>query len=180
MSNVVIKKQYAAFNVDAYNRSGVYATSNLDNGCVCMLESQGTNVDNKEVWTATVPAAATATGVWMIHSPEIPIISVTVGGVAQNFKGITSDPRAFTNIAGLVFDAFLPQKGDIIEMTGDGITDIATSAYLNVGASNTLVAASSAGAGFSMKKIGTGTLAIGQAGIAPSDIPTYKYQVTNN
>lgn len=62
------------------------------------------------------------TGVWMAYSPEI----VTVTSASGNkYKGLTPDPREFTNLSGEVFTAFQPQKGDLITITADGIGDTA-------------------------------------------------------
>lgn len=63
--------------------------------------------------------ADNSTGMWMAYSPEVVTI-VTASG--KKYKGLTPDPRDFTNISGEVFDAFKPQVGDIITMTADGIT----------------------------------------------------------
>ena len=67
------------------------------------------------------------TGVWMAYSPEI----VTVVSGSLKYKGLNNDPRNFTNLSGEVFDAFKPQKGDIITITADGIgpTSIGSNTY---------------------------------------------------
>jgi hypothetical protein len=63
-----------------------------------------------------------SSGLWMAYSPEV----VTVVSAAGNkYKGLTPDPREFTNLEGEVFDAFKPQVGDIITITADGIGDTA-------------------------------------------------------
>ena len=59
------------------------------------------------------------TGMWMAYSPEIVDV---VSASGKKYRNIDPDPRDFTNLSGTVFDAFRPQKGDIITMTAEGIT----------------------------------------------------------
>ena len=59
------------------------------------------------------------TGMWMAYSPEIVTIETASGKL---YRGLSNDPRDFTNLGGYVFDAFKPQKGDIITLSADGIT----------------------------------------------------------
>lgn len=168
--NVVITRAVAAFNVDSYNRTVMSTTADIDNGSVFTLAR--TEADSL-VWTPTAPAAATATGLWMACAPEVLYQDKTHGG--------TVDPRDYTNVQGRVFDAILLQKGDVIEMTGEGIADIATKAYLVIDANKmVLKGADEAGTGYALKKIGASNLHIGDGAIAPTAVPTYVFEVVNN
>jgi len=75
-------------------------------------------VGTQRVTAYELEVVANTTGVWMAYSPEI-VTVVTASG--KKYKGLTPDPREFTNISGEVFDAFKPQVGDIITITADGI-----------------------------------------------------------
>lgn len=176
MSNVVIKKRYAAYNVDSFNRTAV-GTADMENGCVFKLVKYSETEGEEMVWQAE-QAAATDTGLWMATSPEV--VVTKDGGL--EFKGIVVDPRNFTNHRGAPIDAILLQYGDIIEMTGDGISDISTADYLVPSASNfKLEKAVAAGEGLTLQKIGTGVLSIGvTGGFGAKAIPTYKFQVIKN
>lgn len=168
--NVIIKRAVAGFNVDSYNRT-VVADVAMDNGCVFTLSREEAN-DLR--WTPSIAAAASTTGLWMATSPEVMYVDKSAG--------LSVDPRDFTNKAGKSIDATLLVKGDIIEMTGEGIADIATSDYLvaDAGVSFGLKASGSAAEGFTLKKIGTSTLKIGDGAIAPQPVATYVYEVVNN
>lgn len=167
--NVIIKRAVAGFNVDSYNRT-VVADTDIDNGGVFAL----TRTDAQDLrWTASYAANASATGLWMATSPEVMYVNKEAG--------LSVDPRDFTNKAGRSIDATLLVKGDVIEMTGEGIADIDTKDYLVAATdSYTLVAADAAVAGFTLKKIGTSTLKIGDGAIAPAPVATYVYEVVNN
>lgn len=176
MANVVIKKQYAAYNVDAYNRTAV-CTADIDNGCVFKLKSYSTDAAEGIVWKAE-QAAATDTGLWMATSPEIVTTKVMDGA---EIRGLVSDPRAFTNIKGAMIDAIKLVPGDVIEMTGDGITGIDTAAYLVPDTTGfKLKAATAVGTGLSLRKIGTSTLHIGNASLVKTPVKTYKFEVEVN
>ena len=178
LHNVVIKKQYAAYNVDAYNRTAV-CESDIDNGCVFKLVNYSENPSEGIVWKAE-QAAATDKGLWMATSPEI-VNTTAMDGVV--FRGLTNDPRAFVNVAGSMIDCIRLMPGDIIEMTGEGIDGIeeGTNTYLVPAASDfKLAVATAAGTGLSLRKLGTSRLHIGSAQIAKPIVTTYKYEVEIN
>lgn len=170
MANVVIKRHVAAFNIDTYNRS-VIAAADLENGSVFTLDAKDAN--EKMCWTPTAPAA-NGTGLWMATSPEVVYVNKT--------QGLTVDPRDFVNKAGRVIDVTFLNVGDIIEMTGDGIADIATNNYLVPDAGKfVLKSANEAPAsGCYLKKVETSVLHIGEGGIAPTAVPTYIFEVKAN
>lgn len=173
--NVVIKRRVAAHNVDAMNRT-VKADVDIENGSIMVLDSRSTVDGEDEVWVASKPTASSL-GVWMAKSSEVVITSVAIDGAdTLDFKGVIDDPRAFTNKAGLVFDAFKPAVGDLIEMTlGD-----AEKNYLIAGTDYALETATAAGDGFAMKKVGTSILHIGSAKLVKTPVKTYIYEVAAN
>ena len=173
--NVVIKRRVAAHNIDALNRA-VVATEDLENGSVFTLEGRSDVEGEDEVWKAVKPTGAIK-GLWMAKSSEVTITTIGKDDYALQMKGIVEDPRMFTNVKGLVFDAFKPQVGDIIEMTlGDD-----TKKYLVPEASSfTLKADATAGDGFAMHQVGTGILHIGSAKLVKTPVKTYIYEVVAN
>lgn len=173
--NVVIKAQYAAQNLDMANRT-VVCESDVDNGTVFKLTSLSTNTGEREVWKGE-QAGNGDTGLWMAVSPEV----VTVGEGELAWRGLSSDPRLFYNRAGSMIDAILLHKGDIIEMTAEGIADVDKNEFLVPATTGfALVSATSAGTGLSLKKIRTSRLHIGQGGLVKSPVTTYVYEVVNN
>ena len=172
MANVIIKRAVAATNVDSYNRSAV-AEQNIPNGAVFSLPTKDTS--DELLWNVTAPEAY-ENGLWMATSPEVIYADKSTGGSA--------DPRDFVNIAGRPIDATLLVAGDIVEMTGDGITGIGSTAntYLVADTGFILVATTAAPTtgGIALKKVGTGTLKVGVGTIAPAAIPTYVYEVVAN
>lgn len=174
--NVVNQKQIAAYNVDALNRSAK-ADVDVENGSVFKLV-QKTGVDGEKVVWKAEQATAADTGLWMAMSPAVVTV---VDAMGVEYRGLNVDPRAFTNVAGRVFDAVKLMKGDLIEMTGEGIADVATKDYLVVDpAAMKLKADDAAGNGFALKKVDTGMLHIGGAALMKSRPVTYVYEVVNN
>lgn len=174
--NVVQMKQYAAYNLDQANRTAV-ATVDLDNGCVFTLKEYSDVAGQGTVWNCE-QATATSTMCWMAMAPEVVAVEPVDGLV---IRGITPDPRAFTNVANKPFDAVLLYKGDIIEMTGAGINGIDTAEYLVPSAANFMLeTATAAGTGLTLHKIGTSRLHIGNAALIKTPVTTYKFEVVNN
>ena len=140
MSAVVIKTRVQAENIDALNRKAVYTSADLDNGTAVELAFPATEGD--EVFVATPQATGVTfkigrkepmiiatgsileseqadawllevtAGGWMVHSPE-----VNKDVIGKIYKGL--DPRRFTNEAGVPFDVFKLQVGDIIQVSKD-------------------------------------------------------------
>lgn len=174
--NVVAGKQYAAYNVDSYNRTAV-ATVDMDNGCVMKLTKYSETPGEGTVWQAE-QATAADTGLWMAMAPEVVSVEPVDGLV---IRGITPDPRAFTNVANKPFDVVLLQKGDIWEMTGAGINGIDTAEYLVPSAANFMLeTATAVGTGLTLHKIGISRLHIGNAALIKTPVTTYKFEVVNN
>ena len=176
---VLIQNRVAAMNVDAYNRSAI-AGEDLDNGNVFRLDSLNSST-GCEVWDVAVPTASASTldNLWMAYSPEVVITSQ---GTKQ-YKGLSPDPQDFTNTGSLVFDAFLPQVGDVITLTGDAFTGTVND-YANSGSAvHTLHwAAAAVAASLTLTRLDTTYISIG-SGSTLGDTQrqtAYKMQVTNN
>ena len=104
---VLIQTRVMAENVDALNRS-VQSTTAVPNGAPLALTFPTTAGSN--VFTAGTPATPFA-NVWLSYSPEVNKLVV-----GQVWGG--NDPRNFTNVANVPFDAFRPEAGvDIIQVT---------------------------------------------------------------
>lgn len=177
MANVVIKKAVAALNVDSFNRTAVF-TSDVDNGCVAVLNAYSENEGEGIVWKAE-QATATSKGLWMATSPEV-VITKVMDGI--EYRGIVNDPRAFVNLAGKMVDMTFLHEGDIYEMTCDGLTFTpATDTYLVPDTTGfKLKGATSAGTGCALRKIGTSYLHIGNGALAKTPVVTYKFVVEAN
>ena len=183
--NVVIKSRTASLNVDAYNRTAVF-TADVDNGCVAVLNTYSDKADEGMVWKAE-QATATSKGLWMATSPEVVITRVmdgdpSTGVPALDYKGIVNDPRAFYNIAGMMVDMTYLSVGDIIEMTCAGLTfNPQSDTYLVPDTTGfKLKGAGAAGSGAALRKVGKSYLHIGNAAIAKTPVPTYKFVVEAN
>ena len=179
MANVVIKRRVAAHNVDALNRTVVYADGDIENGAVFLLDGRSTVDGEDEVWKVKqITDATTAMGVWMAKASEVILTKVGTGDTAVEMLGVVEDPRNFVNVAGRVFSAFKPQAGDIIEMT----LGHDTNKYLipqDTKFALTPNASDNAG-GFAMLQVDTGILHIGAAGFVKTPVKTYIYEVVRN
>lgn len=84
----------SAWNIDAMNIAGVYASGDLDNGVIVVLNGMNINSTTGKVkgyeYNVT-PATSTSVGCWIIESPE-------VGRTLE--QQLMSDPRYFYNEAG--------------------------------------------------------------------------------
>ena len=177
---VLIPKQIAAMNVDAWNRSCV-SSVDVDNGNIVILSGKSTTAGESEVWTGVTPSTSDGlTGVWMAYEPEV---VVTVSGSLQ-FKGLDPNPQNFTNLATKVFSIFKPKIGDIVELTGDGLagTYIAgTTTHVNAtnstGGLKPVWGNSQTSSVFSMKLLGTGYVSIGSGAINTQRVTTYIFEV---
>lgn len=165
-----------AMNVDALNRSAVCA-DDLDNGNAVVLASVSSTAGEGEVWTATKPATATLAGCWIVAEPEV---VVTYSGTSA-YKGLDPDPRNFYVKGTGMFRAIKPQLGDIIELNAEAFTtgSGAGSAFANLeDGSYKFIWAAAAGAGLSLKLIGTTYISLAAGSIGdPQHVTMYKFVV---
>ena len=161
-----------AMNVDALNRSAVCA-DDLDNGNAVVLATVSATAGQGEVWTATKPATATLAGCWIVADPEDVL-------TALKYKGLDPDPRNFYVEATKIFRAIKPQLGDIIELNAEAFTAGAGagSAFANLeDGSYKFIWAAAAGAGLSLKLIGTTYISLGDGSIGTQRVTMYKFVV---
>lgn len=106
---VIVPLSYQAKNIDAlvYN---VIAEKDIDNGVMLTKGDLSTASDKTEVYEVSTPAA-NATGLLMAYSPEDNIIE---GADGTQYKVGDLNPKNFTNIKGLVFNAIKLMAGDKI------------------------------------------------------------------
>ena len=150
----------ACENVDAFNRVGIYADGDLDNGVFVTLTgiNKGSDKVVKGFEYTVAPASATSSGVWLVATPE-------VGTTLE--QQMMSDPRYFYNAKGRPMSLkFLNPKTDIIEVDANCFASGSlptTEGYATIGTGGKLVAsASAADAGktyFSV--VGFNTVAVG-------------------
>ena len=128
-------------NIDAFNRVGIYATGDLDNGVFVTLTgiNKGSDGAVKGFEYNVAPASATSYGVWLVNTPE-------VGTTLE--QQMLSDPRYFYNVQGRPMSLkFLNAKTDIIEVDANCFANKTlptTEGYVTIGEGGKLVAAGSA------------------------------------
>ena len=131
----------ACENVDAFNRVGIYADGDLDNGVFVTLTgiNKGSDKVVKGFEYNVAPASATSYGVWLVNTPE-------VGTTLE--QQMMSDPRYFYNAKGRPMSLkFLNPKTDIIEVDAHCFASGSlptTEGYVTIGAGGKLVASGSA------------------------------------
>lgn len=131
----------ACENVDAFNRVGIYADGDLDNGVFVTLTgiNKGSDKMVKGFEYTVAPASATSYGVWLVNTPE-------VGTTLE--QQMMSDPRYFYNAKGRPMSLkFLNPKTDIIEANAGAFVsgNLPTNeGYATIGTGGKLVAASQA------------------------------------
>lgn len=152
------------WDIDSYNCAGV-ATSDLDNGVLVSLgtiaqSTTGNNITGYQ-FTVAPPDAATATGLWIISTPEV--------GSTLDMQ-LYSDPRYFHNPAGQPMSLKYLQAGvDCIEVDINCFTGstfpTATNLYVPVTASTGKLgtpASSAPASGTYFTFVGNHTVDVGQ------------------
>jgi hypothetical protein len=175
---VLLQNKVAAADMGSLNRSAVAGSAvDIDNGNVFRLDSQSTTSGESEVWAVT----ATGSGLgdlWMAASPEV---VVTVSGTKQ-YRGIDPDPQDFYNVGAKVFDAFKPQKGDILTLTAEAFTGTAASAFANSGSSVYTLhwAAAQVSGALSFRYLATTYISKADGSIDDQRVTAYKMECINN
>lgn len=175
---ILVQNRVAAMNVDAYNRSAIAGSAvDLDNGNVFRLDTQSSTAGQSEVWVVTAPTASGSTlnNLWMAYSPEVVVTNA-------QYKGLDPDPRNFYNAGAKVFDAFKPQVGDIITLTGDALTGTAELAYANStsGAYTFTWGAAVVASSLSLQYLATTYVSIGTGAMDNQRVAAYKFVVVAN
>ena len=149
----------ACWDVDSFNRCGIYASGNLDNGVFVVCGQPSVDDDDNITgyeFPVTLPAA-NAEHLWVINTPE----------VGYTFdQQLLADPREFYNKAksGMSIKYLLPHV-DCIEVNAEAFASAAlptTEGYVSVNTSGKLVAAGSApNAGTYFSVLGFKDVAVG-------------------
>lgn len=113
-NTVLVLSRVAADNVDAYNRSAI-CSEDVMNGTVVTLENGFSEIAGKGfVWTATpLGDGDKHAQYWMACAPEV---NVLADGTLL-YKGISVDPRNYTNVKNTEFDVFSVQIGDCVQIS---------------------------------------------------------------
>lgn len=113
-NTVLVLSRVAADNVDAYNRSAI-CSEDVMNGTVVTLENGFSEIAGKGfVWTATpLGDEDKHAQYWMACAPEV---NVLADGTLL-YKGISVDPRNYTNVKNTEFDVFSVQIGDCVQIS---------------------------------------------------------------
>ena len=173
---IVEKLQVAAKNTDSYNRTFVSGEStqiDMDNGLIFYAGDR--IVGDKQLYKTAKPATALLTSkAWMAASPIRVLSDIGDGNLVE---GLTQNPKAFTNKAGQTIDAFMPQVGDKITLTSDGITGtIGSNTFITAtDADYKLNWASAAGNGLTFKLLGTSYVSIAD-GFPSQRTATYEFE----
>jgi hypothetical protein len=175
---VLMQNRVAADNIDALNRSAIAgSTIDLDNGNVFRLDTQSTTSGQTQVWNATVTGSGLG-DLWMAASPEVVI---TVSGTKQ-YSNINPDPQDFYNLRGKVFDAYKPQKGDVITQTAEAFTGTAAQAFANSGSAVYTLhwAAAQVSGALSYRYLATTYIALPNGSIGGQRVTAYKMECIHN
>lgn len=166
----------AAWNVDAYNITGICSTNDVDNGT---LLSVGAIANTSGAitgfqYTATLPQT-NATGLWIAKTP----VPGTFTGLDAH---VYSDPRYFYNEQGQPISlAYLVPNVDVIEVTAAAFASGSEPStqpsynYATVNASGELVIANAVGTGTTFSLLGTHYIDCGQ-----ELVPTYVLKCVKN
>lgn len=173
---VLIQNDVQAMNIDAFVRSAVCATTDIDNGNVVALTGISSTAGQGEVWVAATPATANLNaGLWMACEPEV---VVTVSGTSK-YKGIDPDVRNFYNAKGEVFTVNKLEVGDIVTLTDDALAGTKSTNTYVVATNNTAKLTWSADAisGLSLKLIDTTYISIADGSIGTQRTTAYRFYV---
>ena len=168
---VLVPTDIVAKNIDAYNRT-VINDADIDNGAVFQMGALSTDADKKEVFEIATPeTGAGLKNLWMAYSPEVVL---TVSGDFQA-KGIDADPRNFTNVKGIPFDAYKIQVGDLVTMTAEGFSaPYNHEAYaVAQNGSNKLAFAGAAIEGVTYKVLGETQIVIASGNVGSNAVKAY-------
>jgi hypothetical protein len=172
---VLIPKQIAAQNVDAWNRSAVCAGA-IENGMIFSLLTKSATSGESEVWTALVPASSGShlTDLWMAYDPELVYTS--------SYRGLDPDVRNFIVPATKIFSAFRPMLHDILLMSEDcfsGAWGGATNTHANATNSTWQLVwgTSQTGSVLSVAYLATSYISIGTGAIDTQRLTAYTVEV---
>lgn len=145
---VLVPTQIAAMNIDSLNSDAICTTADLANGSVVVRGALSTVAGQSELFTVSAPAS-TLTDLWMVYSPEV----VVLKSGSNIFKGLSADPRDFTNIQNYPLNIFKPRVGDLITVTAEAFaSELGTNTFANATTGEfKLTPAAAEGTGLSFK-----------------------------
>ena len=110
----MIEENISATDVNARNVD-VIAEANFDGGNLISIAPKTALGDER--FTGTVPATGALMGLAVAYNPAGKYI---VDELGNEFAGLEVDPRAFTNLAGKTFGAFIPEAGiDVFSVSAE-------------------------------------------------------------
>ena len=142
MKTVLMPTLVAAKNVDSLNASFIDEENDYENGAIIAAG------DYSKEQVYEVAAVSALHNLFMVFSPEDTIITDAAG---NEYKIGINDPRTFTNVKGKVFSAYIPQVGDKILISAEGIEGTADDFAVAAAGESKLQFASAAVDGLSYK-----------------------------
>jgi hypothetical protein len=174
---VLIPNKMASKDVDAWVRPA-YSGSALDNGNVFTLGGKSALSGYGEVWLATAPTSASATGCWMALEPELPYLTNSDGTRTYNGLGTIQD---FYISASQVFTAVKLVAGDIITITAEGLDSATVAAYaVPVLGTFKFAWAAAASTGLSLRYLNTTYIPSADGSIGSGRIVAYSFECISN
>lgn len=113
---IVVLENMANTDMNKNNKSAIMADA-VDNGRLVTLGSLSTDPFQQDVHEATLATSATAKNLYMVYSPELPLI--------EGYNLDLKDNGMFFNEAEKPFGVKLLERGDEIKITADGISGTA-------------------------------------------------------
>lgn len=164
----------AAKNIDSYNINVINKDDDMPNGAIITKGALSTDADKTEVYTAVKPTSATLANAYMVYNPEDVIVAAADG---TQYKVGDLNPNAYTNVKGVVCNAFKLEVGDKILISADGITGTEADYAVAANGAYTLNFASAAGAsGLALKKLAKTYMSVGSK-FGSQRIVAYEFEV---
>lgn len=164
----------AAKNIDSYNINVINKEDDMPNGAIITKGALSTDADKSEVYVATKPASATLANAYMVYNPEDVIVTAADG---TQYKVGDLNPGAYTNVKGVVCNAFKLQVGDKILISSDGVTGEENNYAVAASGAYTLAFAENAGAtGLALKKLAKTYMSIGTK-FGSQRVVAYEFEV---
>ena len=168
--SVMVPSKIFAKDIDSLNRWFKSAVD-LENGNIITLNGGISNVSGEqEVWTASTPAAATDTDLWMVGEPEVVVTNA-------QYKGLDPDPRNFYIPAGTIGTAFKVKKFDIVRITAEGFTNTrSTEGYVGIGTTGAKLTWQASSTNAKFRFVETTTLALPSGAPGSNRVTIYRLE----
>lgn len=176
---VITLGEVAATDIGSLNKT-VVSGSNLENATLFRTDSISTGSGQGEIYAATQVVTGSLVNVWMAVTPPLPLLTDANGEV---YRSGSEDPRAFTNPAGYMIDAFKPQAGDRVLMSEDcfsGARGANTYANATTASWQLVWGTSQAGDALCWKYLATKYISIGNPAVASGRVTAYLMECLAN